>query len=179
MWDWLNTVWEWMRPMGAYTLAGLAWLLLALSAAAGLLGVVVPVIPGAIVLFLGALIHKWMLPQFLDWWTIGGLLLLVIVDRLVDFAGTALGAKWFGGTKWGIIGALVGGFVGLFAGIIGIIIGPVIGAIVFELIWAKSHPKEAARAGMGAGVGFGISTVGRFIVCIIMLLVIFMDLTIY
>ncbi len=179
MWDWLSTVGEWMKPVGSFAFAGLAWLILSLSSAAGLAGVVVPVIPGAIVLFLGALIHKWMLPEYLDWWTIGGLGLLVIVDRVVDFLGTALGAKWFGGTKWGIIGALVGGFVGLFLGIIGIIIGPVIGAIVFEIIWAKSHPKEAARAGVGAGVGFGISTLGRLIVCIIMLSIIFMDLVFY
>ncbi len=84
-----------------------------------------------------------MLPEVFTWWAIGILGALMVLDRLVDFFATAVGTKWFGGTKWGIIGALVGGFLGLFFGIVGILIGPVVGAVVFEMVWAKRHPKEA------------------------------------
>lgn len=174
--DLLQKIGDWLMGLGPYLWHTLAWCALLTGALAGLAGVIIPVIPGAVVLWVAAFLHKLMLPDFLSWWTIGGLTLLVAVDRLADFAGMALGTKWFGGTKWGIWGALIGGLVGLFFGFIGIFVGPIIGAVAFELIWARSHPRAAARSGMGAGVGFGLSAVGRFVVCVIMLATILLDL---
>lgn len=160
---------EWAKAVWPYIWAGLAWGILLSSILLGFLGVFVPVIPGGIVLFLGGLVHKLMLPDVFTWWAIAILAGLMVLDRLVDFFATAVGTKWFGGTKWGIIGALVGGLFGLFFGIFGILLGPIIGAVAFELIWAKRHPKEAARSGMGAGIGFGLSAVGRMVVCFMMI----------
>tara|TARA_B000000557_G_scaffold241197_1_gene220563 strand:+ start:397 stop:1020 length:624 start_codon:yes stop_codon:yes gene_type:complete len=159
--DWWGAAWPWIWM-------SLAWGLLVSAAALGLLGVFVPVIPGAIVFFLGALIHKLMLPDVFAWWGIGAVGVLMIMDRVVDLFATALGSKWFGGTKWGIFGALAGGLIGLFFGVVGILIGPVIGAVVCELIWARRHPKEAAKSGLGAGLGFGLSVVGRMVIYFMM-----------
>jgi len=159
---WWGTAWPWIW-------LSIGWGVLATAAALGLLGVFVPVIPGAIVLFLGALIHKLMMPEVFAWLSIGALGILMILDRVVDFFATAMGSKCFGGTKWGIFGALAGGLIGLFFGIIGILIGPVIGAVVCELIWARRHPKEAAKSGLGAGLGFGLSIVGRMAVYFMMI----------
>ncbi|EDY85171.1 conserved hypothetical protein [Verrucomicrobiia bacterium DG1235] len=144
----------------------------------GLVGVVIPVIPGAIVMLVGALVFNFLTPGWLNWWSIGGLAVLMILDRVADFAGTAAGTRMFGGTKWGIFGAVVGGLVGLFFGPLGLILGPVAGAILFELVWAKRHPREAARSGVGAGVGFGLSMLGRLVICLIMMAVIAIDLAI-
>ena len=166
---WWCTAWPWIW-------LSIAWGVLATAAALGLLGVFVPVIPGAIVFFLGALIHKLMMPEVFAWWSIGALGILMVVDRVVDFFATAMGSKWFGGTKWGIFGALAGGLIGLFFGIIGILIGPVIGAVVCELIWARRHPKEAAKSGLGAGLGFGLSIVGRMAVYFMMIGTLVFDL---
>ena len=160
--DWWGSAWPWVWPF-------IAWGILATAAAMGLLGVFVPVIPGAIVFFLGALIHKLMLPDVFAWWSIGILGVLMFLDRVVDFFATAMGSKWFGGTRWGIFGALAGGLIGLFFGIIGILIGPVIGVVVCELIWARRHPKEAGKSGIGAGLGFGLSIVGRMVVYFMMI----------
>lgn len=167
--DWITVLVEWGKAVWPYLWASAAWGILFASILLGLIGVFVPIIPGGIVLFLGGFIHKLMLPEVFTWWIVGILGLLMILDRLVDFFATAVGTKWFGGTKWGILGALVGGFAGLFFGFVGIFIGPVIGAVVFEMIWAKRHPKEAAKSGMGAGVGFGLSALGRMIVCFMMI----------
>lgn len=163
---------------GAYGLATLSWLLLICSMALGLVGVVIPVIPGAIVMLIGAIVFNFLTPGWLNWWSILVLAGLVILDRVADFAGTAAGTKWFGGTKWGIFGAVVGGLVGLFFGPFGLILGPVAGAILFELVWAKRHPKEAAKSGVGAGVGFGLSMAGRFVICLIMMAVVGVDLVV-
>ena len=175
MTEWLNTAMDSVRASGPYLWAACAWSMLAAGFLGAFVGTFIPIIPGAIVLFATAVVHKWMLPDVLSWWGIGILFGLVIMDRIVDFSGAALGTKWFGGTKWGVIGALVGGVFGLFFGIIGIVVGPVIGAIVFEMAKAKAHPKAAAKSGMGAGVGFGLSTIGKIGVCFIMYAVIAVD----
>lgn len=167
--DWFFVLMDWIRAMGPYAWAGIAWCILLSSIFLGLVGVFVPVIPGGVVLLGGGLVHKLMLPDVFSWWAMGILGGLMILDRIVDLAATALGTKWFGGTKWGIIGALGGGMIGLFFGIIGILIGPIIGAVACEMIWAKRHPREAAKSGVGAGVGFGLSAVGRMAVCFMMI----------
>ena len=166
--EWMSQIASWWGAAWPWIWLSIAWGVLATAAALGLLGVFVPVIPGAIVLFLGALIHKLMMPEVFAWWSIGALGILMVLDRGVDFFATAMGSKWFGGTKRGIFGALAGGLIGLFFGIIGILVGPVIGAVVCELIWARRHPKEAAKSGLGAGLGFGLSIVGRMAVYFMM-----------
>ncbi|MCH6258962.1 DUF456 domain-containing protein [Puniceicoccaceae bacterium K14] len=175
MWDWLNVVGEWFVAMAPYLWGTVAWTLLAVGILGGIAGVFLPVVPGAIVLWLGALAHKLILPDWLSWWGTGILFAMVIVDRVVDFAGTALGTKWFGGSKWAIIGAMVGGLVGIFFGIFGLILGPVAGAFIFEWIAAKESFEKSARSGVGAGVGFGISTVGRLVVWGVMVVVVAID----
>ena len=160
--DWWGSAWQWVW-------LSIAWGILATAIVMGLLGVFVPVIPGAFVCFLGALIHKLMMSDVLAWWIIGILGGLMVLDRVVDFFATAMGSKWFGGTGWGICGALAGGLIGLFFGIIGILIGPVIGAVVCELIWARRHLKEAAKSGIGAGLGSGLSIVGRMVIYFMMI----------
>lgn len=177
MWDWMDGMKDWWPTALQYGRMGSSWLILGGSAFLGLVGVLVPIIPGAVVLCAGALVFKLFMPEWLNWWTIGGLAFLTVLDRVADFAGTAAGTKWFGGTKWGIFGAIVGGVVGLFFGIVGILFGPVLGAIVFELVWAKRNPKEAAKSGIGAGVGFGLSMAGRFAIYLAMLAAIVVDLS--
>jgi len=167
--EWMSHIADWWGVAWPWIWLTIAWGILASAAALGLVGVFVPVIPGAVVFFLGALVHKLMLPDIFAWWSIGALGALMVLDRVVDFFATALGSKWFGGTKWGIFGALAGGLIGLFFGIIGILIGPIIGAVTCELIWARRHPKEAAKSGLGAGLGFGLSIVGRMAVFFMMI----------
>lgn len=168
---------DWIKTMWPYLWAFIAWAALVFSVLMGFVGVFVPVIPGAIVFVFGGLLHKLMLPDTFSWWAIGVLGGLMVLDRVVDFFATAFGTKWFGGTKWGIFGALVGGLVGLFFGIVGILFGPVIGAVVFEIVWARRNPKEAARSGVGAGVGFGISAIGRMAVYFMMIGTLVIDLS--
>lgn len=178
MWDWLSYIGEWFSAIGPYVWGTVAWGLLVFGILGGIVGVFLPIIPGALVLWVAALLHKLILPDWLSWWGIWILLAFVVLDRIVDFAGTALGTKWFGGSKWAIIGALVGGLIGIFFGPFGLIFGPVIGAFALELIAAKAHPKKAAKSGVGAGVGFGISTLGRLAVCGLMIASIVTDVII-
>ena len=100
---------------------------------------------------------------------------LVLVERLLDFLGTMVGAKWLGATRWGIFGAVVGGIVGIFFGLPGLILGPVFGALVGEIIFARRSLRLSAKAGFGAAVGFGLSTVARITLALFMILIVVLD----
>ena len=65
----------------------------------------------------------------------------------------AAGSKWFGGTRWGALGALAGSIVGMFFLPFGLLLGPLIGAFVCEIAFARKQTHHAAISGMGSVVG--------------------------
>jgi len=150
------------------------WLIAILLFAVGLIGTVLPILPGTTIILAAIVIHRLMLgaEKSIGWGTIGILVLLVLVSYLFDFLGGYFGARYFGATRWGAGGALLGGIVGLFFGIPGLFIGPVIGAIGGEVIAGK-RIINAGRAGWGSLVGNLGSMIGRLMVALIMILIFF------
>ncbi len=127
--------------------------------AAGIAGLVLPVLPGAILLVAGVVAIAWA-GNFtvVGWGTVAFAGAMGLAITAVDAAASVLGAKAFGASKWAIIGSGVGLVVGLFLGLPGIVLGPVVGAIAFE--YAKNPDFERAlRAGVGAFVGFLVGSV--------------------
>jgi uncharacterized protein YqgC (DUF456 family) len=121
----------------------------------GLAGAVLPVLPGTIIAWLGLLVHKlWMGGQSVPWWYVLAVGLgIVALTYLADAVFTWWGARRFGASWRGALGALVGGVVGLvFFGPLGIILGPIVGAVLVEWWHHKDHEK-ALRAGWGAFLG--------------------------
>jgi uncharacterized protein len=129
------------------------WLLAILLIAAGLAAIVLPVLPGAPLLFAGLLLAAWAENfSYVGLWTLVALAVLVLATHGVDFWATMFGAKRFGASKRAVIGALIGSIVGVFLGIPGVLFGPFIGAVIGELL-AQRSLTAATRAGMGATVG--------------------------
>ncbi|MDR1789485.1 MAG: DUF456 family protein, partial [Opitutaceae bacterium] len=95
-------------------LPALVWTLTLFLAAVGTLGVVVPLLPGTTLIFFGMVLHKLLLPGDLGWAAIGLVALIWFLSLVVDFAGAAIGARLFGGGKWGMAGATGGALVGMF-----------------------------------------------------------------
>lgn len=120
----------------------------------GLLGCVLPIIPGPPLSFLGILILHF--TKFADYST-NFLLILAAIAILVtalDYIVPIWGTKKFGGTKAGMWGAAIGMVIGMiFLGPFGLIFGPLVGAIVGESL-KGANSKNAFRAGMGAFIGF-------------------------
>jgi uncharacterized protein YqgC (DUF456 family) len=134
----------------------------------GMVGVIVPVLPGTTLILIGAVIHKLVLPASISWLAIGLIALFWVFSIIADLGGVILGTKWFGGSKWGMAGASGGALVGLFFSLPALLLGTIFGAIVAEKLVAKKTDQEALRSGFGAATGFVISTIARLACAVVM-----------
>ena len=143
--------------------------------AVGLIGTIVPVLPGTTIILAAAIIHRIMLgaEKSIGWKTIGVLVLLALLSYVFDFLGSYFGAKYFGATKWGAFGAIIGALVGLLFGIIGLFVGPVIGAVAGEFIAGK-RMIDAGRAGWGSLLGNLGAMMGKLLIALVMITIFFM-----
>jgi hypothetical protein len=146
------------------------WLFAIVLMAVGLIGTVLPAVPGAVVILAAAVIHQIMLgtEKSLGWWNIALLGLLALLSYALEFAAGYFGAKRFGATKWGAFGAMLGAIVGLFFGIIGLFTGPVIGAITGEFMAGK-RMVAAGKAGWGTLLGNLVGMIGKLIIALAMI----------
>lgn len=145
------------------------WILAAVLTVTGLSGMLLPVLPGAPLLFLGLLFGAWADNfAYVGLWTLLVLALMTGLTYVVEFAASVLGVKKFGGSKRAMAGAAVGGLVGLFLGIPGILLGPFVGAVIGELSLQRSL-DEASRAGFGTVVGLAIGVAGKLAIGIAMI----------
>ena len=130
----------------------------------GILGCVLPVLPGVPLAYCGLLLlhatdkvqFSW---QFLVIWAV-----VTIVVQVLDSVVPIWGTKKFGGSKMGVWGSTLGLLVGLFFGPWGIVLGPFLGAVVFELIDGKKT-RLALKAGWGSFVGLMTGTILKLICC--------------
>lgn len=119
----------------------------------GVLGCVLPIIPGPPLGFIGLILlqltsHKPFSAAQLALYA--GLAALV---TFLDYVVPVWGTRQFGGSKYGSWGSMLGLLSGLFIPPWGIILGPFAGAVIGELMSGK--PSQAAlRAGFGSFVGF-------------------------
>ena len=145
------------------------WIIGAILTFTGLAGLLLPMIPGAPLLFLGLVFGAWAEDfQYVGVWTLLILALMAGLTYLVELAASALGANRFGGSRRAMAGAGIGGIIGLFFGIPGILFGPFAGAVIGELSLQRSL-DQASRAGFGTVVGLAIGVAGKFAIGIAMI----------
>jgi uncharacterized protein len=119
----------------------------------GIIGCLVPVLPGPPLSFLGLIfLHLSRFGQFTSpvLITLG---IIAVVVTVLDYIVPVWGTRRFGGSKYGTRGATIGLIVGFFLGPLGMIIGPMVGAFVGEMIF-KDDINYAVRAGFGSLLGF-------------------------
>ena len=148
------------------------WLITIVLFAVGLIGTVLPALPGTTIILAGAVIHRVMLgpEKSIGWWSIVILVLLTLTTYALDFLSGYFGAKYFGATKWGMFGAVLGALIGIFFGIIGLFVGPAIGAIAGEFIAGKKM-IDAGRAGWGSLLGNIGAMLAKLIIALAMIII--------
>jgi uncharacterized protein YqgC (DUF456 family) len=153
------------------------WLLTGSLLLAGLIGSVVPLLPGPFLIFIAGILHSFLLPSAgMSWQGIFILCLWLVLAYFVDLAAGAMGARWFGASRWGIIGVFVGGIVGLFFAPIGFILGPLLGGLAFELLFAKKRMAPAVKSTWGTLLGTGVGLIVRVLISLAMIATVLVDL---
>jgi len=149
------------------------WLAVALAVMfIGLLGVVLPIIPGVAVIWVTALIYA-IAEDFenIDPITMVVLSLIALPGITADVWVSSLGAKVGGASLWSIVTSLLGGIIGfLVASLPGAIVGSLVGLLAVELFRARDW-RHALKASGGWIVGWLASTVVQIVVGLIMIAV--------
>ncbi|MDE2490199.1 MAG: DUF456 domain-containing protein [Elusimicrobia bacterium] len=146
----------------------LVWTLTAVLVLLGLAGAVAPGLPGALLIFTAALVDWFFLPHSVSVATLWVLAVLCALSLVSDWAGAVLGAKAFGGTRWGLAGAVVGAAAGLLFGLAGLLAGAVLGAAAAEAVFAGRSGKRSLKAGLGAALGLLAGTLARVAIALAM-----------
>ena len=145
----------------------------------GLLGSVLPGLPGVTLIFLSALVYA----ALTDFRTVGATILLVLflfaaIALVADFVATSYGARRFGASNWGTAGGAIGGIAGALVGLLflgigslfGLILGTIAGVFLGEYLKrrrqgqqepgsTRSDWRRATHAAGGVLVGYLASAV--------------------
>jgi uncharacterized protein YqgC (DUF456 family) len=147
----------------------LVYCLSALVIVIGVIGTVLPVLPGVSLVFAGMLLAAWVDGfQVISVATIMVLAVLTAIALTVDIVASLLGAKRVGASRMAILGAALGTIVGLFFGIPGVLLGPFAGALGGELLFSRNL-AHASRVGVGTWAGMIVGAVFKLLLTFVML----------
>ena len=141
----------------------------ALIVTVGLIGTVLPVLPGTLLVFGGLLLAAWA-DQFARVGVVGLSIIgaLGLLAFVADFIASALGAKRVGASPQALVGATLGGLAGILFGIPGMILGPFAGAVLGELM-ARGRLAQAGKVGIGTWLGLLAAAVLKVVIAFLMI----------
>jgi hypothetical protein len=135
----------------------------------GLAGVVLPGLPGHLLIFAGLVLAAWA-----DGFARVGIPTLAVIGALalasyvIDVVATVLGARRIGASTRAMTGAALGTLLGLFMGLPGMIVGPFLGGLLGELT-VRGDLIQAGRAGAAAWIGFAVGGAIKVAIAFVMI----------
>lgn len=152
-----------------------SWLLIILLFLVSFLGIVLPIIPGLLFIWLGFITYHFLIDAeqlgLFFWLT---MLLFTVVILGADFLINVYFVDQFGGSKWSKWGALIGMIIGVFVyPPIGIIVLPLVTVLLIELMLRKTF-KQAMLVALGTIAGFLSSAVAKVFLQIVMIVIFFL-----
>jgi len=145
------------------------WVLAGLIVITGLVGTILPALPGIPIIFGGLVLAAWSTDFVpVGWGTIAVLATLTVLSVVVDFLAAAFGAKKLGASPRAFWGATLGAIVGIFFGLPGIILGPFLGAVLAEISTGQGA-QQAGRSGYGAWLGVVLGTAAKLAIAFLMI----------
>jgi uncharacterized protein YqgC (DUF456 family) len=135
---------------------------------AGLVGAIVPALPGIPLIFAGI----WLVAgvdhyHHLGLWWLLGIAFVGAVGMTLDLVAGTLGAKRVGASQRAVWGALLGTMIGLFFGLPGLLLGPFLGALVGELASGNSILRST-HVGVAAWVGLIFGAIIKLVSSVVM-----------
>lgn len=136
----------------------LLWIAAGAMIVVGVVGTVLPALPGPVLIFGGIALAAW-IDHFtrISGWTVGIAAVLTAFAFAVDYVAAAAGAKKAGASRLAIAGAAIGTVLGLFGGFVGILFLPLAGAALGEYL-AQRDVARAGRVGVATWLGLLLGT---------------------
>ncbi len=137
----------------------------------GIIGGIVPVIPGPILSAVAMFVLQFSQNHQFETFTLVIWSVFALLITLLDYLVPAATTKKFGGSKKGSLGSLIGLFVGIFFPPISLVIGAYLGAIVGEIMAGKNF-ESANKSALGALLGLFLGTVFKvtFSLCVLFII---------
>ena len=137
----------------------------------GIIGSFMPILPGPLTSWFGLFIVNLISSVEID----NTLLIITFIIATTIFILDSLipiyGSKYFGATKYGIIGASIGLVIGIITPIpFGILIGPILGALIGELLF-NNDLRKSIKSSIGVLIGFVASSLIKFVISIVYLMI--------
>lgn len=154
------------------------YLLIALSlisAIVGVLGAVLPALPGPPLSFVGLLLLWFCSTSQVGWVALLIALLFAVAITVLDYLLPLWMTKVKGGSNKGMWGAGIGMFVGLFFAPLGFIVGPFLGAYIGELM-AGTPSSKALSVSLTTFVSFMLTTGIKVVYSLILLVYIIVEI---
>lgn len=141
----------------------LLWILSCALIVAGFAGIVLPALPGTLLIFSGIMLGAWIDGfQRVGWVSLALIAVLALLAWAMDYVAAMLGAKRAGASRLAIVGAGVGTVAGIFMGLIGVLFMPLVGAAVGEFIARRRH-GQALRVGVATWLGLLAGMLAKFV----------------
>ena len=134
------------------------WILAGAMIVAGVVGTVLPALPGAALVFAGVLLAAW-IDDFtrISGWVVAIMAALTAIAFAADLIAGMLGARKVGASRLALVGAAVGTIAGVFTGLVGLVFLPLAGAAAGEYL-ARRDLGRAGRVGVATWIGLLVGT---------------------
>lgn len=144
------------------------WALIIISFALSFAGVIFPVLPSPLFIWIGFLLHFFYFQAYYSLVFWGAMVILTALLIISDIIANSYFVKRFGGSKTGERTAAVGVIVGSFIlPPFGIILVPFVAVFLAEMIQQRTS-QEALRASIGSLLGFLGGAMAKVVILIIM-----------
>ena len=139
----------------------LLWILAVAMIVVGVVGTVLPALPGAVLVFGGIALAAW-IDGFteISGWTVGVVAVLTVLAFAADYVAALLGAKKAGASRLAIAGAAIGTLAGVFTGFVGLLFMPLLGAAIGEYV-ADRDMMRAGKVGVATWIGLLLGTAAK------------------
>lgn len=147
----------------------LLWILSAALIVLGLVGTLLPALPGTAFVLGGIVVGAW-IDDFtrVGWGALAVITVMAIAAWVLDYVAALLGARRAGASRQAVMGAAIGTVAGIFMGLVGVLFLPLVGAAIGEWLARRDH-QGAVRVGLATWLGLMVGLVAKVVLAFMMI----------
>jgi uncharacterized protein YqgC (DUF456 family) len=144
------------------------WALSVALIVAGLAGIVLPALPGTVLVLAGIVLGAWV-DGFtrVGWLAVTAVSVLAVLSWVMEYVAALFGARRAGASRKAIIGAALGTIAGIFMGLVGVLFMPLVGAAAGEYMAQRDHGR-AMKVGIATWLGLLAGMLAKVVLAFMM-----------